>query len=149
MLCGALNRGPFVVDEERQRGGEGEGEEGWQRASPGGCVETPARTVVTPKSQAPPCVDANTDAGTIISRRSQRPARGHLCYKRLLAATNQVTTAPTLFEITSVTRSGRKSLFAFERARTRWRHQCPPCPCIQDCIHDSRSLPCHTLAPGL
>ncbi|EZA53504.1 hypothetical protein X777_06978 [Ooceraea biroi] len=49
-----------------------------RRASPGGCVETPALAVVTPKSRPHP--------GTIISRRSQSPARGHLCDKRLLAA---------------------------------------------------------------
>lgn len=37
-----------------ERAEEREGEEGWQRASPGGCVETPARTVVTPKSRPHP-----------------------------------------------------------------------------------------------
>ena len=119
MLCGALNRGPFVVDGERasERTEEREGEEGWQRASPGGCVETPARTVVTPKSRPHPVWTPTPTPGTIISQRSQRPARRHLCYKRLLAATNQVTTARALFEITSVGRENVKvsSLNARER----------------------------------
>jgi len=108
VLCGALNRGPFVVDGERasdrEEEREGEGKGGREQA-PGAVYGG------NTEEQAPPYVDANTDAGTIISRRSQRPARGHLCYKRLLAVTNQVTTAPTLFEITSA--GGRKSL-AFE-----------------------------------
>ncbi|EGI63555.1 hypothetical protein G5I_08073 [Acromyrmex echinatior] len=112
VLCGALNRGPFVVDGERasERTEEREGEEGWQRASPGGCVETPARTVVTPKSRPHPVWTPTPTPGTIISQRSQRPARRHLCYKRLLAATNQVTTARALFEITSVGRENVKVL---------------------------------------
>ena len=150
MLCGALNRGPFVVDGERasERAEEREGEEGWQRASPGGCVETPARTVVTPKSRPHPVWTPTPTPGTIISQRSQRPARRHLCYKRLLVATNQVTTVRALFEITSVGRENVKVL-TLNAHETRWRHQCPLRSCIQNRIHDSRILPCHTLAPRL
>ena len=43
-LCGALNRGPFVVDEER---------EGGRETRPGGCVETVGRAA-TPNGREGP-----------------------------------------------------------------------------------------------
>lgn len=70
-LCGALNRGPFVVDRERER----------ERTSPGGCVETLGRAA-TPNSQAPPCgLRWHNHLAEI-----REPCPRAACYKRLLDA---------------------------------------------------------------
>ena len=72
-LCGALNRGPFVVERERERERE--------RTSPGGCVETLGRAA-TPNSQAPPCgLRWHNHLAEI-----REPCPRAACYKRLLDA---------------------------------------------------------------
>lgn len=71
-LCGALNRGPFVVGREsKPRGLCRDAWPLWQHR--------------TERGRAPPCGRRAT-ARTIISRRSQSPARGQLVINGLLAA---------------------------------------------------------------
>lgn len=136
---------------ERQRGGEREGEEGWQRASPGGCVETLARTVVTSKSSRPHPVWTPTPTVAQSSRGDHRdlPA-GIFVINGFWPPPTRLQQPRHCSRSPSWSRAGGRKSLAFERARVRthWCCQCPPYPCIQACIHDSRGLPYHTLAPG-
>lgn len=79
-LCGALNRGPFVIDGGWRGGGRGLGlcGNGWPRGN-------------TERTRGPHPVDG---AGTIISRRSEEPpvARGHLVMSGSADGLGQVTT---------------------------------------------------------
>lgn len=82
-LCGALNRGPFVVEREREKQTDRgrEKERLRERTSPGGCVDTLGRAA-TPNSQAPPCGWRWHNHLAEIRDPCPRAA----CYKRLLDA---------------------------------------------------------------